>query len=197
MGEKSSKCTASQLGWELQNSHTPFEGKLFRIREDRLALPRGKTLTYQYEERAPGIVVVPVTPAGEIVLIQQYRYPVDTWCLETPAGGCHDTGDMSLEQVVAKELHEEIGAEVDRVEHLGCFFSSPSFTDERCHAFLAWGTRFTARPDREKGEVIENLVVPAQEAFRLARTGEIKTAACLVALLWAEVRLRESGLITG
>lgn len=54
-------------------------------------------------------MIVPITKAGEMVLLRQYRYAVDEWCLEVPAGGTHDSGDASLEEVARKELREEVG----------------------------------------------------------------------------------------
>lgn len=190
MGERSHTNSGSPAGWELKESEVRFQGKMFRIREDRFLLPGGEPHTYQFEERSPGVVIVPVTRAGEIILIRQYRHPVGDWCLEVPAGGCHDTGDASCEEVAAKELREEVGAEAERFELLGSFYTAPSFADERCHVLIAWETRTVGAPRREKGESIEIRIVPANEAFHLARTGGIQTSVAIIALLWAEARLR-------
>ena len=173
------KPEAAKIGWRLLETTYPYEGKTSRLRCDKLELPKQKESRYEYLERAEAVIVVPVTATGEIVLIRQYRYPVDAWILETPAGGCHDTGDASLEEVVRKELHEEIGADVEAVEKVGSFYSSPAFADERCHVFLAWGTQLRKQPERESTEKIETELVPAHEAIRRARAGSVICAGAI------------------
>jgi ADP-ribose pyrophosphatase len=189
------KPEGARLGWKLRGTDYLYEGKTLKLRRDALDLPKKKDFAYEYLERAEAVIIVPVTPAGEIVLIRQYRYPVDAWCLETPAGGCHDTGDASLEEVVRKELHEEIGAEVETVEEVGSFYAAPAFADERCHVFIAWGAKLIERPDRESTEKIETELVPAREAIRRARSGEVATAPCALALWWCEERLKARGFV--
>lgn len=195
MSERAGKPGSRKLGWRLIESRCVFSGQMSDLREDHLELPDGGKLTYQYEERAQSVVIVPVTAGGEIVLIRQYRYPVDMWCMETPAGGCHDTGDASLEEVVRKELREEAGAEVESVQKIGEFFSSPSFSDELSHVFIAWGTRLAQQPEQEETEEIRVRAVRAAEALRLARSGEMKTAPCALALWWSEEHLRQRGFL--
>ena len=189
------KPEGAKVGWRLLETSYPYEGKTCRLRRDQLELPKKKDLVYEYLERAEAVIVVPVTSAGEIVLIRQYRYPVDAWCVETPAGGCHDTGDASLDEVVRKELDEEIGASVEAVEEVGSFYSSPAYADERCHVFIAWGVQLTKKPERESTEKIETELVPAREAIRRARSGEIATAPCALALWWCEERLKARGFV--
>lgn len=189
------KPTARELGWQVLETRRPYEGKLFTLRADRLRLPEGSAAAYEYEERTAAVIVVPVTKRGEIVLLRQYRYPVDAWCWEVPAGTCRDTGDLPLEEVARKELREEVGAEVERLEHVGEFFSAPSFADEVCHVFLAWGAELSRKPEQEKAEEIHTQVVPAGEALRRAKSGEMKNAACALAVCWCEERLRAGGYI--
>ncbi|MBV9128585.1 MAG: NUDIX hydrolase, partial [Verrucomicrobia bacterium] len=113
------KPEAARLGWRVLTTHYPHEGKVNKLRVDQLALPRrAEPMQYSYLERAQSVIIVPVTARGEIVLIRQYRFAVDDYCLELPAGGLHDTGDASLEEVVRKELHEEIGATAGVVEYV-------------------------------------------------------------------------------
>ena len=172
-----------------------FEGKTFNLRQDRVQIASAEPVFYEYEERAKAVIIVPVTSAGAIVLIRQYRYPVDAWCLETPAGGCHDTGSSPLEEVVRKELTEEIGATVETVEHVGRFYSSPSFSNEECHIYLAWNVELSGQDNSEQTEAIELVVVPAPEAMEAARNGGIITGPCALALLRCEQTLRSRGFL--
>jgi ADP-ribose pyrophosphatase len=184
------KPVAEKLGWHLAKSEVVHESKTFVLRRDTVNLPnRHEPLVYEYEERAPAVIVVPVTKAGEIVLIRQYRYPVDAWCLEIPAGGCHDTGDRALEEVVRKELKEEIGAIAGEIERVAHFFSAPSFSDEVAHIFIAWDVELDRHPEPESTEQIRVELMPANEAMQKARAGELVTAPCALALFLCESKL--------
>jgi ADP-ribose pyrophosphatase len=140
-------------------------------------------------------MIVPVTDDGEIVTICQYRYPVDAHCLEVPAGKTSDVPDLTLEQVVAKELEEEVGGTFTNLEKLAACYTNPSLGDEECHYFLATGVRLEKKPETEPMEEIDIRLVPAREAVQLARSGGFKTAPAALALLLAETRLRELGFL--
>ena len=163
------------------------------LREDRLALTGGEEMTYAYLERGPAVIVVPVTPRGDMVLIRQYRYPVDEYCLEVPAGTARDAGDLSLQEVAAKELCEEIGARCERLERIGSFYSNSSMLDEECHIFFGSGVVLAREPEPEPSEKIEIIVKPAKEALELARSGKMKTGPAALAVLLAHPHLARLG----
>jgi ADP-ribose pyrophosphatase len=183
---KNDKATGAKAGWQLVESRTSYENKTCRLREDRVELKNGDSTDYAYLERADAVIVVPVTENGDIVLVKQYRYPVDEWCLEVPAGGTHDTGSKSLEEVARKELREEIGATCAKLTYVTCFYSAPAFSDEKCHVFVADGVKLENQPQREASESIETRAVPVSEALELARRGELKSAPCALAVLLCE-----------
>jgi ADP-ribose pyrophosphatase len=191
----SSKPEGARLGWNLLETSYPYADKITRLRSDRIQISDGNELTYTYDERPRAVIIVPVTAQGEIVLIRQYRYPVDDWCLEVPAGGTHDTGNMPLEEVVRKELKEEIGGVYQRLEHVSCFYTSTSLSDEECNVYLALDVELSDKPDTEQTEQIEIQTVPAQEAVEMARSGSMKTGPCALAVLLCEPLLRRYGYV--
>lgn len=182
MASNESKPNGAKAGWRLRGSETRFENAIFRLREDEVEVGE-KTTKYGYVERDEAVVVVPVTTAGEIVMLKQYRYPVDEWCLEIPAGGTHDACEEALEEVARKELREEIGGTAKSLRYVDFFYSAPSLTDEKCHVFLAEGVELTKEQKTESTESIEVQLVPAAEAIALAQNGRMKTAQCALALL--------------
>lgn len=195
---RADKPLAEQLGWQVQKTEVVHESKTFVLRSDTVQVPgEAEPLVYEYEARAHSVIIVPVTRAGEIVLIRQYRYAVDAWCLETPAGGCHDTGDRALEEVVRKELKEEIGATAGEVQHVTRFFSAPAFSDEVAHLFLAWDVELSQAPEPEGTELIRIERMPAAEALEKARAGEMVTAQCALALFLCERLLQARGIVPG
>lgn len=177
------KPNGAKAGWQLRSSETRFENDICRLREDEVELAGRKRTKYAYLERDEAVIVIPVTPAGEIVMLKQYRYPVDEWCFEVPAGGTHDSCDAALEEVVRKELREEIGGTAQRLTYVDFFYSAPASTDEKCHVFLAEGVELTKDQKTEATEAIEMQLLPAAEAIEAAQNGKMKTAQCALALL--------------
>jgi ADP-ribose pyrophosphatase len=182
MAASNDKPNGAKAGWQLRGSEARFENAIFRLREDAVEVD-GKQIKYAYVERDEAVIVVPVTNAGEIVMLKQYRYPVDEWCLEIPAGGTHDACDVALEEVVRKELREEIGGTAKSIRYVDYFYSANSLTDEKCHVFLAEGVELTKEQKTEATESIKIQLVPADEALALARDGKMKTGPCALALL--------------
>lgn len=183
------KANGKELGWELLERHVRFENETSQLVDDRVELKNGETTDYAYLKRADAVVVVPVTAKGEIILVKQYRYPVDESCLEVPAGGTHDTNG-SLEEVARKELREEVGATCDKLTYVTFFYSAPAFSDEKCHVFLAEGVKIEKAPQREESESIKTRVMPIAEALELAHRGEMKSAPCALALLLCATKLK-------
>jgi ADP-ribose pyrophosphatase len=140
-----------------------------------------------------GVLVVPVTPAGEILMIRQYRYPVDAWCLEVPAGGLHEQSDIKA--TARRELAEETGARCGRLEIVSDIFVSNSLMDEVCWTVLAWDTVKGPRQGLEKAEFITLKPMPAKRALWMARQGKIKDAKSALALLMCEEKLRKKGFV--
>jgi len=161
------------------------------IRRDDGYLSDGEPFTYTYVEAAPAVFIVPVTETDEIVLIRQYRYTVDAWCLEVPAGGAGDRPGQSLEEIALEELREEVGGICRGVKHVADFYSWPSRSDQIAHVYLARDVRLEVEPKWENTERIEIVGVPIDEALRLARRGEIGDGQSTLALLLCEELLRE------
>ena len=193
MAAKQQKPNGDKAGWKLVNSEMRFENEICRLREDEVELEGGKKIKYAYLERDEAVIVVPVTSSGEVILLKQYRYPVDEWCLEVPAGGTHDSGDASLEEVARKELREEVGATAKSLTHVGFFYSANSMTDEKCHVFLAEGVELSKEQKTETSEEIKLQLMPVEKAIELARSGAMKTGPCALAVLLCEPLLSKLG----
>jgi ADP-ribose pyrophosphatase len=191
----SRKPVGNQLGWQVVGSTHPYQSPMFKLREDRLRINDGEETTYAYMERSDAVIVVPITRDGKMILIHQYRYPVDDRCLEVTAGGSHDTGDASFEEIVRKEMHEEIGATCEELHYITCFYTSSSITNEKCHVYLALGAEINEETDTEETEDITIQIEPIEKALDLARRGAIKTGPCALAILLCEYSLRERGLL--
>ena len=93
----------------------------YNVRQDQLEAADGSAAVYTVVEKPQAVWVVPVTDAGELVMIEQYRYPVDDWCLEVPAGNVEP--GVSLEAMAVRELSEETGGRARELRYVGQFYS--------------------------------------------------------------------------
>jgi len=191
---KEDKPLGARVGWKLLDTTYPFATKWLRLRQDRIDKD-GHELAFAYVDGPGAVIVVPVTPEGEIVLIRQYRYTVDEILIELPAGGLHDTENKTPQEVAVKELREEIGASYGSIEQIGWFYSMVGSSRNIFYVFLAHGVRLDSEQELEFTEQIEILPVPAADAVEMARSGQIKDGDSALALLLCEKRLKEEGYL--
>lgn len=190
------KPEGERLGWHLLETTYPFATHWLKLRQDRIRIEGANSeITFTYIDNGPAVIVVPVTAEGNIALIRQYRYTVDEWCVEVPAGGTHDAEGASMEEVARKELREEIGATCAGLEFVSLFYPTNGNSAQAFHVFLALDTRLDGEQCLEETESIQVHLMPVAEALRLARTGQIKDGASALSLLLCEPLLRERGYL--
>ncbi len=150
------------------------------LRVDTVSLPQGRLGTREIVEHVPCVCVVPLDDDGNVVMVRQYRKPVEETLLEVPAGGM-DPGE-SPEDAARRELREETGYAAGELSHLSSFWTTPGFCTELMHAYVARGLRPGAlSPDED--ENIEVVRVPLSGAVDLIRRGEIRDAKSIASLL--------------
>ena len=164
-----------------------WQSRWYHVRQDTLGDATGGQFTYTVIEKPAAVWVVPVTAGGNLVLIHQYRYAVDDWCLEVPAGNVEPGVDPAV--MAARELHEEIGGTAERLIPVADFYTMNGIGDEIAWVYLALGVTL-GQPHREPTELIELRAMPLAEGLRLARAGQIKDGPSALALLLCEPALR-------
>ena len=184
------KPNAESWGYRRLGTEYPFECAVFRVRRDVVRWPNGTERPYYYVEPHGAVWIVPVTPQGRVVLIRQFRYTVDEWCWEVPAGGFHDFDGAPLE-LAKKELLEEVGGTSDDWTYVGRFRPGVSMIDEICHVFLARDVQLGSSTQREDEEIIEIHETPPARALEMARSGEMVDGRSALALLLCEPLLKE------
>ncbi len=174
--------------WTIKSSKELLLTPWFRMRQDAVLDPSGKPGTYFVIEARPALGVVALTARNTIVLVGQYRYPLNAWSWEIPEGGGEPGED--LQTAAARELAEETGYQATVWEKLGHVHTSNCFTNETGYIFLARElVAGEARPDStEKLEVIE---VGLKEALAMIRHGEITDAISVAALYFYRDRLEQ------
>lgn len=154
------------------------------LREDRVELPDGDILPeFHVVEYPDWALAIPVTPAGEVVMVEQYRYGVDAVGLEFPAGALSD--DEDPEMGARRELLEETGFKADEWISVGSCAPEPSKHTNLAFLFLARGSQKVAEPELERTEDITVRQLHVDELLSTVQTGELHHGIHLTALFWA------------
>lgn len=109
-----------------------------RFVREVLRMPDGNEIDWYYADTPESVMVVPITGAGEVILVQQYRHNLKVDTLELPAGTA--SSKETLEAAALRELVEETGYSLNTpaaLESLGKFYALPSETNKYVHIFLA------------------------------------------------------------
>jgi ADP-ribose pyrophosphatase len=168
-------------------SRRVYSGKVINVDIDRVRFPDGSVgeLELVRHSGASAVVAFLSDPAGEdpqVLLIRQYRYAAEQYLYELPAGRL-DAGEDPAD-CARRELAEETGCTAERIEYLYTMYTTPGFTDERIHLFLAAGlTQGTAR--READEFLDVETMTLSRALELIRDGAITDGKTVVGLLYA------------
>jgi ADP-ribose pyrophosphatase len=179
---------AGERPYKTLSSRYLWQSRWYNVRQDRLHSSNAGEFTYTVIEKPVAVWIVPATSHGTLVLIDQYRYPVDDWCLEVPAGNVEPGIDPAL--MAARELREEIGGSADRMVQVADFYTMNGIGNEIALVFLALGVSL-GEPSREPTEYITLREVLVEEALHLAHTGQIKDGPSALALLLSETGLRQ------
>jgi ADP-ribose pyrophosphatase len=171
-------------GWERLHSERLFETPYFALRSDRLRLPDGTIKDpYYVVERPDAAIIFPLTKEGEVVLVRQYRPPLERMELGLPAGLVEE-GEKP-ETAARRELLEETGYAGGEWEELGALASSPSLKDNWAYLFLARGVEASAPPDPDEHELVEVVEVSVGELLGLIQSGQIVSSSGVAAIMLA------------
>lgn len=163
-----------------------YQGKIFRLDRDSVRFPDGSETEMDIVRHPGASAIVPFMsdPEGDdpqLLLLRQYRYAAGGYIYEVPAGRLD--GDESPASCATRELKEETGCLADRMEPLFTMFTTPGFTDEKIHVFMATGLTH-GESAREADEFVDVVIMPLAEALELIRTGEIMDAKTALSILY-------------
>lgn len=172
---------------KLEQRRTVYEGRIFKIDIDRVHLPSGHTIDMDIVRHPGSVVLLPMPSADEVILVRQYRYTIDQWIWEFPAGTLKPGEDPAA--AAARECEEEIGRVPQRVARLRAFYPTPGFCDEVMHFFVCDELTDPAADSavrKDDDEDLEPRVFSLDEAREMLDAGDIvdlKTALGLALLI--------------
>ena len=169
---------------ELISTERIFDGVVARLRVDTIRKDSGEVTTREIIEHAPCIAVIPIDADDNVVFVRQFRRATMQDLLEIPAGGM-EPGETP-EEACVREMQEEIALRPATLVRLGGIYSSPGFTDEYLHLFLATDLE-PGRLVAEDTDEIDIVRVPFAEVPALAAAGKFEDAKTLAALYLLQV----------
>lgn len=155
-----------------------YDGRIIKVFNDTVSLPNGKT-AYREVVRHPGAVGIVAIKDQNILMVNQYRYPLGKETLEIPAGKI-DPGE-DPQKCAARELREETGYDGD-LDYLGVFNTSPGFADETIYLYLAKNLVWSPLK-ADEDEFLGVIKIPCKEAVEMAYQGQITDAKTLIGIL--------------
>jgi len=147
-----------------------------------------RKITFNFIEHPQTVVIIPFISKNEIILIRQYRYPLKKFIWELPAGKVKE--GESIKECAARELEEETGFKAGKLKKLFSFYSTPGYSSEIIHVFIA--------SELKKGEqkLDEREIIPRvkrfkiKDAIKLITERKIKDGKTILALLSLSLRFK-------
>ena len=172
-----------ELKETLLEKQTVYEGKIVNLRRDTVRLPDGRESLRELVEHPGGVCILPLHDDGSVTVVRQFRYPFQEVITELPAGKLERGEDHRL--CGLRELEEEVGIVPEEFIYLGCLYTSPGFSSEVLHMYLARGLRQgETHPDED--EFLESGRLPLPELVEQVMRGEIKDAKTVALVLKAK-----------
>jgi ADP-ribose pyrophosphatase len=162
------------------SSQLIYEGRAVKLRVDTVRMPGGRETSREIVEHGACVAIIAVDADDNVLLVNQFRKPVEKELLEIPAGGI-EPGEEAV-ATVRRELREETGYLPRKVERLGGFYSTPGYCSEYLYLYLA-SDLVPSSLDAEDTEDIELVRVPISQIPGLITSGSICDAKSIAGLL--------------
>lgn len=170
-------------------SEKTYQGKVFYVTRDTAELEDGKEVQRDVVHHSGGVCVIPLTEKGTVLMVKQFRYPMQQVTLEIPAGKLEAGEDPA--DCGRRELREEAGRTCGKYTPLGKLFPTPAYDTEVIHMYLAQELSAPEAQDLDDGEFLDVTELPLEQAVQMVMDGEIPDAKTQIALLKTYVLLQK------
>ena len=110
-----------------------FDGKIIKVSVEDVLLPNGETSMRELVKHQGAVAVIAVTEDNRILMVEQYRKPLEKTLVEVPAGKL-EPGEAP-EVTAVRELEEETGFTTEQLDYVTSFYTTPGFCDERIYLY--------------------------------------------------------------
>ncbi|AEH52010.1 NUDIX hydrolase [Pseudothermotoga thermarum] len=165
-----------------------FKGKILTVKLDKVELANKVQSTREVVLHPGAVAILPILDEEKLILVKQYRYAVDQQLLEVPAGKL-DLGEKP-EECAKRELEEETGYRCGKLEYLGFIYTTPGFSNEKIHLFVAKDLEKTLQK-LDEDEILHVVQMNLSDAILKCLNGEIVDAKTICLLLMYYVKRRD------
>ena len=176
-----------ELRWVTTDSAIDYTCPGFDVRRDEVTLPDGTETDYHYVDEPHAVVILPFTPDGDVVVIEEWRQAVDRVNRGLPAGSVEDA-DGDLAAAARRELREETGYEAETVTPLCAAEPTNGIANSVHHHFVARGCTPTAETDLDFNESIRVDTAAYDDLIAAALDGDLRDGRAMLALTQYELR---------
>jgi ADP-ribose pyrophosphatase len=171
---------------KILRSEKKYSGKVFDLIVDEIEYPSGNKSVREVASHPGGAAIVPLLPTNEVILVRQFRHPIQKFVYELPAGKLNPGEDPAV--CARRELEEETGFTAGQLKALSAIYTTPGFCNERLHLYLATDLRQSESGQRlEEGEASLTVEIFAfQHVMEMIEKGEIVDAKTICGVLLAE-----------
>lgn len=162
------------------HSETIYDGRIVHLTRDEIELPDGQRSIREVVGHPGGACAAALDEAGNLLMVEQYRYPMREVVLEIPAGKLEPGEDPAA--AVARELREETGRTADSIEFLATVYPTPGYCGEKLHLYLASGLH-EGNQQLDQDENLQVRLVPLRQAVKMVERNELKDGKTVVAIL--------------
>jgi len=170
------------LQWTTNHRENAYECPGFSIVHEEVTLPDGTDTDFDYLHDVPSVVILPFTPSGDLVVIEEWRQAVKRVTKSFPAGGV-EPGE-GLSEAAHRELTEETGYEAESIAPLETFEPATGIADATHHYFLATDCRPTGTQDLDEDESLQVTLSSLGELFADLTAGELRDGRTALGLLY-------------
>ncbi|SDQ28784.1 NUDIX hydrolase [Natronobacterium texcoconense] len=170
-----------ELAWETQDRRVAYTCPGFDVVNESVHLPDGTETEFDYVSEPESVCILPFTPDGDVVCIEEWRQAVSRVSRGLPVGGT-EPDDANREAAARRELAEETGHEAEAIEPLVTVEPANGLADSVMHFFVARGCRPTADQNLDHNESIRVRTRPFENLLEDIRAGEIRDGRAVLAV---------------
>ncbi|CQR46752.1 ADP-ribose pyrophosphatase [Paraliobacillus sp. PM-2] len=169
-----------------------FNGKIVQLQIDDVTLPDGNTSKREIIKHPGAVAVIAVTDTNKLLMVEQYRKPLNKSIMEIPAGKLEPGEEPVI--TAKRELEEETGYTTKTLEYVTSFYTTPGFSNELLYVYFTDElTRLEEKKQLDEDEFVAVHEISLSEAEKLLTEQEIHDAKTAYALLYVKERINERG----
>ena len=162
------------------SGETIYDGKIINVRLEKVELPDGQFADRELVGHPGGVGVIAVNENNEVFMVSQYRIAAQSMMLEIPAGKL-EYGEDPLE-CGKRELIEETGYKAKKFVHLGEYYATPGYCEDKLNIYLARDLEFVGQ-NLDDGEFLNVKKYSLDELYKKVMQNEIYDAKTAIAIL--------------